>query len=214
MQVAELASREDVIPFVRFEKRAVEDKQASIAQGKYVAKDIDYALITPPYSKDVIEQKVDRWLAQLKVDQQNGRIPSQWIAQYEMAYEAWKKGQEMPLNGTPIKGWGIISPAQQETLIRMHILTVEELANINDEGKKRIGMGASDLKNKADIWLKQLKKGASTLEIAALKKENDDLKAIQASLAEKVEQLTRALESSGALPAPVSVIGDILDDSD
>jgi hypothetical protein len=191
------------MPYVRFERMAVEDPQASLKAGSYVARDIDYVKITPPYSKDIFTTKVTSWKEQLKVDAANGRIPNDWLAKYNAAYEAWLTGQELPLDGTPIKGWGVCSPAQQETLIRMHVLTVEQLADMNHEGLVRVGMGGNDLKNKATAWLKQLKKaGPATLEIAALKKENDVLNHSVETMRNQIEELTGLVKSLDAHTQP------------
>lgn len=211
-------------PFVRFERVAVEDPIASRELGHYAAKDVDMANITPPYSKDVLKHKVANWFAQLEVDVANGRMPAQWLKDYKNAYEAWKNGQELPLDGIPIKGWGVASPAQQETLIKMHILTVEQLAAVTHEGISRIGMGGVDLKNKADAWLKSLKKsGGVAIEIAALKKENDSLNAtvenqnVQlAELTKLVEQLAAAqpVQAGSHMGAVLGISADELMDDD
>ena len=204
--LAELIEQDtSIMPYVRFERVAVEDPKATLAAGHYVAKDIDRAYVTPPYSKDVMIFKVENWLNQLSVDASQGRIPKDWVEKYKRAYEAWKQGQELPLDGFPIKGWGVCSPAQQETLIRLHILTVEQLAAVNDEGIRRIGMGAVDLKNKADAWLKQLNKaGKPTVEMAALKKENASLKSQVENLEEKLAKLAALVEAqTSAMSAPV-----------
>ena len=189
------------MPYVRFERRAVEDKAASLAAGQYIAKDVDYALITPPYSKDVMVYKVTNWFDQLKVDMVNGRIPPEWLDKWNKSYAAWQEGQELPVDGTPIKGWGVISPAQQETLIKMHVLTVEDLAAITDEGMHRVGMGGLDLKNKAKAWLKQLKgKGPATVEIAELKNKNKQLEGTIESLLARIsslEQIAKVSEQDG-----------------
>jgi hypothetical protein len=206
------------MPYVRFERMAVEDPAATLKAGSYVARDIDYVKITPPYSKDIFTTKVTSWKDQLKTDAANGRIPSEWVQKYHSAYEAWLVGQELPLEGTPIKGWGVCSPAQQETLIRMHVLTVEQLADITHEGLVRVGMGGNDLKNKATAWLKQLKKaGPATIEIAALKKEIESLNRIVSNLEDKSAELTRLIESSGILkdhhPQLASIsANDLMDD--
>jgi len=190
-----------VMPFIRFERRPIEDKAASVAAGHYVARDVDYALITPPYSKDVLIKKVDAWLEQLKTDVSNNRVPQSWVDAQKKAYSYFLKGQELPLEGTPIKGWGMISPAQQETLVKMHVLTVEQLAAMNDEGVRRVGIGAIELKNKAIAWLKNIKKaGASTLEITALKKENENLKADMLVLKEKMNELIAQHEAMVNMP--------------
>lgn len=191
--VGDVLDRKDRPAFVRFERKAVEDKAESLKAGHFVGKDVDYAYITPPYSKDVMIFKVPFWLEQLKRDCAHGRIPQDWVDNYQKQYDAWKRGEELPPNGIPIKGWGVLSVAQQETLIRMQILTVEDLANINDEGIKRIGMGGVELKHKAQGWLSQLKdKGPLTQEVAAVKTENNNLKNQVANLTKQVEALMAA----------------------
>lgn len=188
--VGEMIERKEKPAYVRFERMAIEDAVASRSAGHYVARDVDYALITPPYTTDVFKIKVEQWRKNLAQDVANSRIPQEWVDRYMDAYDRWKRGQEIPLDGTPIKGWGVISPAQQETLIRMNILTVEDLAGINDEAIRRVGMGAVDLKHKAAAWLSQLHdKGPLTQEISALKSENDLLKANLANLQKQVEAL-------------------------
>jgi hypothetical protein len=192
-----IQDNEHVKPYVRFERIAVEDAAASLAAGHYVAKDVDMAYVTPPYSKDIMKYKVPNWLNQLGIDAVNGRIPADWVESYKKAYEAWKQGQELPLDGIPIKGWGVASPAQQETLIKLHILTVEQLSAVNDEGIRRIGMGGVDLKHKADAWLKSLKKsGGVAIEMAALKKDNEALSATVETLENKIKELMRLVEQS------------------
>lgn len=198
MSVGELSSREERPAYVRFERRPVEDKVASVAQGRYVARDVDFALITPPYSKDCVEHKVDKWFAENDRKVRIGRMPKEWAKMYRDAYQLWLDGQEIPEQGTPIKGWGLISPAQQEMLIRINCRTVEDLAAINDEGMKRIGMGALELKNKAVNWLRTLKDhGPLAMQVTTLETENKLLREQVGTLVKKVEQL------QAALPEPV-----------
>jgi len=193
--VFELLDKQEIKPFVRFERVAFEDKRASLMAGHYVAKDIDMAYVTPPYSKDIMKYKVESWFVQLEQDLKNRRISQEWVNDYKKSYQYWLKGQELPVDGTPIKGWGIISPAQQETLIRMNVLTVEQLAAINDEGLRRIGIGAVGMKDKANAWLKSLKKsGAVSIEIAELKGENERLKGTISSLEERLNKLQETIK--------------------
>jgi hypothetical protein len=101
----------------------------------------------------------------------------------------------MPLDGEAIKGWGVISPAQQANLIAINIRTVEDLAAVNDEGLKRIGMGAGELRDKAKAWLSQLAdKGPLTQENALLKGENFALKASVTLLESRVKELAERVE--------------------
>jgi hypothetical protein len=202
--VGDIAEHTDRPAYVRFKRVAVEDKAASLEQRKYVAKDVDYALITPPYSKDCVEVKVPQWKVNMEADVRNERMPKEWADKYIAAYEAWKNGQELPLDGTPIRGWGVISPAQQEMLIRINMLTVEDLSGANDEGMKRIGMGSMDLRNKARAWLSQMNdKGPATIEIAALKAQNDSQAQAIEALTKQVEALKTLMPSIQAVPDPI-----------
>ena len=220
--VGQIMDRKERPAYVRFERVPMEDKAESLKQGHYVAKDVDFALVTPPYSKDIMKFKVDKWFPELEKQVMAGRMPKDWLEDYKRAYHAWQNGQELPPKGTPIKGWGVISPAQQETLIRMNILTVEDLMGINDEGMKRIGMGGLELKNKAAAWLSQLNdKGPLTQEMASLKTENVNLKTQVETLIKQVEKLQARLEaqpdnvvSIAKEPVGEITVSDILDDHD
>jgi hypothetical protein len=149
--------REQRPSYVVFERRGVEDREQSLLQGRYMEKNIDFAIITPIGSKDRIPREVKSWFVSLEQQAREERIPSEWVTQYKKAYEAWKKGEEAPLIGVPIKGWAVLSPAQQANVISSNILTVEDLAQVNDEGMKRIGMGALELRDKAIAWLRSTK---------------------------------------------------------
>jgi len=218
MSVADLMGRQERPAYVQFVREAVEDKNASREAGHYVARDVDYVLITPPYSKDMHKAKLPGWFDKIDGDVKSGRLPREWADRYKEQYRLWKLGQEMPVDGTPIKGWGVISPAQQEMLIRANIRTVEDMAAANDEGLRRIGMGSVDLKNKAQAWLAQIgDKGPLTMEMAALKNENALLKGSIAAL----EARLKAVETKSKpefVPVEVAVepegitAADIIDD--
>ena len=192
--VGAVAERADRPAYVRFARKVIEDKAETLKQGRFVGKDVDFALITPPYSKDCVELKIPQWKSNMLSDVREGRMPQEWMDNYLKQFEAWQNGQELPPVGTPIRGWGVLSPAQQENLIRMNILTVEDLAAMNDEGMRRIGMGALDLKSKASAWLAQLSdKGPLTIKMAAMEAENESLKKQVNALLEKVEKYGRFL---------------------
>jgi len=180
--------------YVMFEMRAVEDRAATIKNGYYSTKDAEYALITPPYSKDCVEMECAVWLKKNDDDERNGRIPASWRDKWRQAYDAWKSGQELPLDGHPIKGWGVISPAQQANLLQVGVKTVQDLAAANDEGLRRIGMGAVDLKNRATAWLKaESGPGKAAQEIASLKADNVRQAATIKQLVDTVEELKAML---------------------
>ena len=194
--VGEVLDRKDRPAYVTFHKVPKEDKAASLAAGRYVAKDVDFVHVTPPYSKDIMKFKVADWFLQMENDLRNGRIPQEWVELYRKKYQAWQIGQEIPLDGFAIRGWSVLSPAQQETLIHMNVLTVEDLAAINDEGIKRLGMGlgssVNELRLKAKAWLASAsERGPLAQKVAATEIENENLKAQVATLTAQVESLLK-----------------------
>lgn len=189
-----LDRQKEIPAWVRFIRVPETDHDATRAKNKLVSKDVDYALITPPYSKDEVRMRVDRWLEIMEQDVRSDRMKPEWRDNYIRLYEKFKAGEELPIDGTPIKGWGVLSPAQQKNIIATGILTVEVLAQANAEGLARIGMGSQDLKNKAQAWLSQLNdKGPLTIENAALKRENDHLKGVIEALEKTNANLQRDL---------------------
>lgn len=53
-------------------------------------------------------------------------------------YEAWKSGNEMPLQGTPLAAWNGVTPEQAKIFKASNIRTVEEVAELNDATRARI----------------------------------------------------------------------------
>lgn len=156
-------------PYVRFEQRAEEDRNASIEAGHYIAKNVNYALITPPGSKDCVEKVAEDWLAQIKDKAREGTFSPQWADHFAFAFKQWQEENTIPETGTPIKGWALLSPAMQQQVLAANIRTVEDLAVMNESGLARVGMGARDLQRKAAAWLEEARStGAVASKNAAL----------------------------------------------
>lgn len=199
--------REGGRSFVRFEQVPQEDFAKSREAGHVVMKDVEMVYITPAYTKDVIIKEVPAWQEQIRRQLEHGQIPQEHYDHYLKCYKNWKEGLDEPLSGTPIKGWPVLSPAQQQTLIAMHIRTVEDLANVNDEGLKRIGMGSTDMKNRAIAWLVSAQdKGKATIEIASLKAKETNMQGEIDALRKQVEMLTAQVqkEDKPSFQEPVS----------
>lgn len=192
MAFAGVEKMEDRPAYVRFERVPVEDAEKSRSAGHYVARDVDYALITPAYTKDVMKYEVGAWFKKMEHRVQTGRLKPEYLKHYKSQYEAFKDGAEPPLEGLPVKGWSMISPAMQETLHRMNIKTVEDAALMNEDAIRRIGMGAVDVKQKAIATLK----GAN--DTGKLAMENAQLKSKLEVAEANVEKLTADLNELAA----------------
>lgn len=189
--------------YVTFEYRSIEDRNETIKQGHYCGKDVAFVSITRPGSRDTHERNAEEWLLQLESDARNGRIPTAWLEGYRALYTAWKKGEELPPTGTPIKTWPAISPAQQKTIIAAGVLTIEDLAALPDPELGRLGTGATSLKLRAREWLEAAKgSGKQAEEVAALKVKVDELTTLCEGLIEKNKLLVAEKEAHDNRPIP------------
>lgn len=194
-------------PFVQFERREVEDRTQTIVQGKYVGKLVDFALITPHGSRDSVEREVAVWFPYLDEQVRQGRVNPQWAAGWKHWYKQWQAGEEMPLTGTPIRTWTGVTPAQAKLLISLHLLTIEDLANVNDEGLGRIGMGANELKKRAMDFLKEAAgPGRLIAEVSALRVELADAKVRADSLEARNRELLARLDAVAPQPTSPPVV--------
>jgi len=195
MNVGESLDKEERPAYVQFETRAVENKQETLRQGHYVGRDVDFVLVTLPGGRDIYESKVDPWFENKERQARNGRVDPAHLDYYHRAYKAWKEGQEIPVDGTPVKGWGLVSPMQEKTILMAGIKTIEDLAASNDEALRRLGMGGRDLVNKAKSWLSSVSDhGKVAMENATLKKDNENLRTTVESLEEKVNFLMHKMD--------------------
>lgn len=187
--------------YVTFETRPVEDRAASLTSGRFVGKDVDFAIVTPPGSKDRYEYIVLEWFDRLADQVRQKRYNPQWLDAYQAAYKAYKAGREAPLQGTPLRDWPALSPSSYRTCVDLGILTVEDLAAINEEGLRRLGMGGRALKDRAIAWLQAAQgPGALAAQLQAMQAQLDALQERNTSLE---AQLARAQAGAAAdLDAP------------
>lgn len=187
-------------PYIEFKRIAKDDPKRSVELGYRVTKDVDMAYVMQPGSKDQVERVATDWLESIKRKMLEGApdaYPEEWVMAIHKKYDAWKQGQEAPLDGTSVREWPVLSPAQAENFIAMHILTIEDVAAMTEEAMSRF-MGARDLREKAREWLKGKEISESAM------KENVELKqanaAMQKTMAELLERISM-LENREVVPA-------------
>lgn len=177
-------------PFVEFKQVAVEDRNASIAAGRRVTKNVNMALIMQPGSRDQLEIIAEDWLETLKRSLYDGSpnaYPEEWVAQFRTKFESWKQGIEAPVSGTHVREWAAIGPAEVENLLSLKIFTVEDVGAMTEEAMAKYGMGGRALRDKARDWL-------SAQSVAQdVAKENNDLK-------KQLEELTARIAELEASP--------------
>lgn len=189
---------QDKPPHVAFEYRPVEDRTQTIATGKYSTKDVAFARVTRPGSRDTLEVEVESWLKQLSEKARQNLCPPSWASGFREMFEAWKKGEELPTSGTPIKGWQLLSPAAQNMIIKAGFRTVEELAAAPDVEVGSIGMGAVELRQKARLWMEEASGPGKVVErLSALEVQSRTLAEVNERQAAELAALRAKYEPEG-----------------
>jgi len=187
-------------PYVSFDTKAVEDRAATIEKGRPCYTDVHFAYITPMGSKDRIEMEVQGWFATLEKEVEAERFDPAWLDNYRRKYDAWSKGQEVPVDGTHISHWPGLSPSMFKNLTHLNILTIEDVADMNEEALAKVGMGGRELKRKAQTFL-EASAGAGGLSerMEALSIENGQLKASLEQLQRKIDEQIASAVAKDAL---------------
>lgn len=200
-----MAENKVIPPFVCYEIRAVEDRAASIQAGHFVARDIDYVIVMQRGGTDKTERPYADWITLQKQLASEGRIPEDWVEKYEAGYARWKRSEEIPEEGTPIKTWPVPSPAQVKMLVGMGITTVEQLAACTTEAIKRLGMGGLTLKQQANDFLDAAKDSGKLVK---------ELAATRSNLANALEQLETLTQQVATLKAQRDVTASAVSGTD
>jgi hypothetical protein len=158
---------------IEFYTEVFEDEAASQKAGKYVGKEVEMVRKTMGMnsaSEDrASDSDRDRWSKE---------------------YEAFKKGEEAPVDGSPIAECPLFSKLQSEELKREGILTLEDLLAVPDN--RLPGPGMKTLRDKARAFLDAAQdKGVIAAEVAKLRKENESLMAKMEDLTEQINSLAQ-----------------------
>ena len=188
-------------PFVIFQERSEEDRNASISAGRMVMKSVDYAIIRQIGSKDTVEKEAISWLNDNDRLASNGSMPNEWAIGFRKKYDQWKEGREAPPVGYPLKDWASISKARAENYAQIGIFTVEDVAGMNEEAMQRAGMGARADKDRAQAFLDSRLTHGNAEQLAALRAEAADkdtrIQQLEAQLANLAARLDGVEEKRG-----------------
>lgn len=181
-------------PFVQFEMRGVEDRARSIEAGSYIEVEVPHVLVQQLGSREQHVQVADDWFKQLQVDVNNKRLSPKWLEGWKIMYENFKQGETTPVNGTSLKMFPVIRPAQMKQCFEMGVFTVEDLAGLNSEGWARLGIGGQTLSQKAKDWLSSASdKGTLVSKLEEAVTENTGLKDRVEALQDQLEALKKLL---------------------
>lgn len=83
-------------------------------------------------------------------------MQARW-SQIEPAYEAWKKGQDVPVNGMSLSAWPGLNPEQVAILRQVGLQTVEDIRDLSETSIGRVPLpNMREMKRQAAIFLENL----------------------------------------------------------
>lgn len=188
--------KKDAPPFVTFDYQEVgPDAEASAKAGRYIPRVRAIATIRQIGDKfAATERDAEEWLADLKRKSIEGTYNPEWAQRFQMQYDAFIKGEELPRHGTPIKTWAAINREQVIRLIACGMTTIEDLAALPDAGLGQVGLDGRYLRDLARTFI------ASGHDAAGNAKKITDLEQENRTLKESIERMEArlaALEPKG-----------------
>lgn len=159
---------------VKFYLKSVEDKAASIQEGRPIFREREYVDIKVPGQRDGVARPAS------PADK----------ARFPRHYAAFQNRMEAPSDGTPLTEWPAITRSVADQMSFENIKTVEQLANVNDSNMSSMP-GLQTLKQKAKDWLLATKDDAI---LSQLRNELDEREAKIAEQDELITSLTARLD--------------------
>lgn len=154
-----------------------------------------YEQVTEPKTeivdgKEYIYTDTFPWIEHLKQRLKHKTISQNYYDYCLKSYKHWQETGEIPIDGTPLIEWNMVSEAIKKRCIDMGINTVERLAEATAEATQEIGMGGQEAKRKAKSFLEVGGSQEAAAKITILETAQEKDQGTISELQEKVAQLT------------------------
>lgn len=170
---------QDQALLVKFFYKTVPDHGASEEQGRACFKEREYIDISIPGARGAGATRPASFRDKKR---------------FERHYQAFKQRVELPLEGTPLSEWPVITRAHAEELAFSNVKTVEQLSQMSDTIASGF-MGGQSFKAKAKEWLARAQ---ADVTVSKMEGELAKRDAKIAELSGKLEELMASLEAPKA----------------
>lgn len=187
--VGEVEFGSDARIAVKFYSKPMPDYLKSKEAGRPIFSSVDFVELRQPGERDTYDQPVTQEMIM--------RFPRHWAA--------YKEGKEQVTLGTPLSLLFADNLAIVENLKYFRIVTVEQLANINDTQVQNIGLGGQQFRQKAKDYLEKSEKGKGFHELEA---KNDALELKLNEALAKIDAMAQRFTAAGeVIPEPKKKAG-------
>lgn len=176
-----------------FTQKYIKDKEGNLVT-------VDWVSWVPTHAPQTMgnSERVDR------LDPENIKLPDganggekiaymrhMW-ATIQPAYQAWKEGREVPLNGTPLAAWPGVTPEQAEVFRLAGIRSVEQVRDLTDGLRSKVRLpNVRELQELAKLYLENSGAAAAAEREAAKDRTIADMQERMEAMEALLEQATR-----------------------
>lgn len=173
-------------------------------------KPVDWVTYAPIHAvqSSKVEERIDQIKppAMLRNDREGKKMAFlryRW-AMIERAYNAWKEGVEIPLDGTPLGVWPGINEAQAHAFRSVGIRTIEGVRDMPDGVVGKVALpGVRDLQRQAALFLEARDASAAAHRQA---ESEGRIKALEEQLAAAMQLLEETAKPKKGRPAKVDEV--------
>lgn len=184
------------MPYVTFEDRAVEDREATVRDGMPRYKNVIFVKVMSAGSKDTYENVAEDWLSYLEMKASMGMYSPEWAQEFRRAYNQYQEQGHADIAGTPIRMVSFLNAGEIESCLAANVFTVEGLASVGEDGLNLIGMGARSLQQRAQAYLAQQSDSKIATQVASVINQLDSLKEAMDAKDELIAELQREIQAS------------------
>lgn len=123
---------------------------------------------------------------------------------YSEQYKQFKAGVAQTMSGTPIEELPFLTQGKRLELKALNIYTAEQLAGLDGQPLKQLGMSGRDLKDQAQAYLNA---ASGSADVTRLASENAQLRDMLAQMQVQIDKLSAGGPTS-TVPAPEGSAGD------
>jgi len=183
------------IGYEPYTKRITVDKEITKFRENKETKLLEEHTETVSFEEDRVfytKSVTNPWLEKLREAVRNGYTSQYYFDHCLAAFNAYKKKEDMPIDGYALINWRGIDPAAREKFLAMGINSVEKIAAMTEEAMQYYGMGARAYKDKAKAFLMANDKPEqATLQITKLQSENTEMREIMTAMQQKLAEMER-----------------------
>ena len=157
----------DEMLVVLFRYLAMENPQASLAQGRPIFDDVEVCEIRAPGSKDVKVFPSTEFCGWKDDPFTGAQRKWTYAERFQYQYRQFKNSNTQTKTGTPLDHVRFLSEGRRAELRAQNLYTVEQLAGIEGNELKNLGPGGRDMKNQALEYIEESKSSAPSKQMMA-----------------------------------------------